>query len=106
LALGVTLLFLPLLGIHREMIRVKEEEEKSIRLKRKDVLFNGKSPENESKQPFSDIAELLKLQALDAEASQIPTWPFETRTVERLVAIILTIFTAILVNLVTVRVGS
>jgi len=99
LAFGLAMLFLPLGDTHGKMMRVKSEEEATLRSRRRNALTASNSQGGESPQTLSNIEELLRLQALEAEVSRIPEWPFKTRTVERLVAIILAVFTVILARL-------
>jgi len=96
LALSLMLLFLPLRGIHRKMALVKEEEEASLRSRRKVVL---RSQGTENQQGTSNIEELLKLQVLSAEVSSIPEWPFEPRRLERLIGVVLAVFTVIVARI-------
>ena len=99
LALSLMLLFLPLRGIHRKMALVKEEEEASLRSRRKVVLSTSRNQGTENQQGTSNIEELLKLQVLTAEVSSIPEWPFEPRRLERLIGVVLAVFTVIVARI-------
>ena len=103
--LGVAMLFLPLRGIHRKMVEVKEAEEAALRLRSKEFL-NGLKDDGVSNQDTSskieELLELQRYQALKVEASMISEWPFETRSVERLIGILLAIFTVVLARLLQV----
>jgi hypothetical protein len=101
-AFGVAMLFVPLGGIHRKMVEVKENEEARLSSRNKDLLMpseNRGSGNQQSLAKIEDLVELHRFQALRAEASRISTWPFETRSVERLVGILLAIFTVLLARL-------
>jgi hypothetical protein len=66
------------------------------------MLMTVKDQGTGDRQPLSKIEELIELQrfqALRAEASRISEWPFETRSVERLIGILLAIFTVLLARL-------
>ncbi|MFZ0891906.1 MAG: hypothetical protein WB778_10310 [Thermoplasmata archaeon] len=103
-AIGVSMLFIPLLGIHKRMVEVKEEEEAKLSSLSKILLSSPKraGPTNHEVSPANKIEELIELQrfkVLTEWASNISEWPFETRTVERLIAILLAIFAAVLARL-------
>jgi hypothetical protein len=101
-ALGVAMLFIPLRGIHRRMVEVKEEEEAKLGSRSKELLMAIEKQGSGSQHPLTKIEELVELQrfqALRAEASSISEWPFETRQVERLVGILLAVFTVLLARL-------
>jgi hypothetical protein len=104
-ALGVAMLFLPLRGIHRRMVEVKEEEEGTLSSRSKELLTTVKNEGTGNGKSLSEIEELVELQrfqVLRAEASRISEWPFETRSAERLIAILLAIFTVLLARLLQV----
>src|SRR5439155_26465915 len=94
----------PLTCIHRRMVEAKKEEEvKHSSLSK--VLFtvyeNSRAP-NQEDSPSTNVKDLIELEkflALRGEASKISEWPFESRNVERLIAILLAIFAALLARL-------
>lgn len=101
-ALGVAMLFIPLRAVHGRMVRVKEEEQAALSLKSKQVLMEGKNQGTENQQAVSKIEELMELerfQLLRVEASLISEWPFEARSVERIIGILLAVFTVLLARL-------
>ncbi len=103
---GVAMLFLPLMNTHRRMVEAKEEQEALIASRFKQVLSSASSSRPSEGQPDSpgkigDLGELQTYLALRAEAAQISDWPFETRSVERVVAILLAILTVLLTRLLT-----
>jgi len=101
-ALGAAMFFLPLRCIHRRMVEVKEEEEVTLSSRSKELLMTVKNQGTGNQQSLSKIEELVELQrfqALRAEASRISEWPFETRSVERLIGILLAFFAVLLARL-------
>jgi len=103
-AIGISMLFLPLIGIHRRMVGAKEEEEAKLSSLSRHLFTDSKNSgatnqENSSSIKTNDLIELEKFLALRDEASKISEWPFESRNVERLIAILLAIFAALLARL-------
>src|SRR5439155_1081466 len=83
-----------LTGIHRRMVGAKEEEEAKLSSLSKELFTvseNSGAPnqEDSSSTNVKDLIELEKFLALREEASKISEWPFESRNVERLIAILL-----------------
>ena len=92
--LGVAMLFLPLRGIHSTMAHVKEEERTKLSSTGRGLLTEATYEEHRVEPSLSRIQELLEIQRyqlLKTEASNIPGWPFEPGSVERLIALLLTI---------------
>jgi len=101
-AIGISMLFLPLINIHKKMVGVKEEEEAKLSSLSKElfaVTKNLAGTNQEDSTRIRDLIELRKFLALRDEASKISEWPFESRNVERLIAILLAIFAALLARL-------
>jgi hypothetical protein len=101
-AIGISMIFIPLIGIHTIMIRVKEEEEAKLSSLSKELFTHSKNSEatnQEDSTKIKDLVELEKFLTLRDEASKISEWPFESRNVERLIAILLAIFAALLARL-------
>jgi hypothetical protein len=103
-ALGISMLFLPLIGIHRKMVEVKEEEEAKLGSASKELFTVSKNAgttnqEDSAPTRIGELIELQKFQALKDDASKISQWPFDSRNVERLIAILLAIFGALLARL-------
>ncbi len=98
------MIFLPLIGIHRRMVGAKEEEEAKLSSLSKELFTvseNSGAP-NQEDSPSTNVKDLIELErflALREEASKISEWPFESRNVERLIAILLAIFAALLARL-------
>ncbi len=102
LGFGMAMLFLPLEGIHRKMQEVKAREEAALRMRSKDLLMEARKPHEGGPEVNSEIEELVELQRiqlLEARVSSISEWPFDTHYVERLVAIILAVFTVVFARL-------
>jgi len=103
-AIGISMIFLPLIGIHRRMVGAKEEEEAKLSSLSKELFTvseNSGAP-NQEDSPSTNVKDLIELEkflALREEASKISEWPFESRNVERLIAILLAIFAALLARL-------
>jgi hypothetical protein len=104
-AIGISMLFLPLLGIHGKMVAVKELEEAKLGgLSR--TLFAGPAAPGVATDGDSlptkirELIELQRFQSLKEDVSRISEWPFESRSIERVVAILLAIFAALLARLV------
>jgi len=101
--LALAMLFLPLWGIHGKMSQVKQQEEASLRLRSIEPMIA--SPEysgTEDPQVLSRIEELLRLQAtisLEDKVSNVSVWPFETKVVKQLVAIIVSVATLMLARI-------
>jgi len=103
-AIGISMLFIPLIGIHRRMVGAKEEEEAKLSSLSKELFTDsensgGTNQEDSTSTKVKDLIELEKFLALREEASKISEWPFESRNVERLIAILLAIFAALLARL-------
>jgi hypothetical protein len=98
-SLALAMLLLPLRGIHAKMIQVKQQEEESLRLRSIEPLIAAKYSGTEDPQILTRIEELLRLQALEHVVSRISVWPFETKLVERLIAVILSVMTIMLARL-------
>jgi len=104
--LALAMLFLPLWGIHEKMSQVKQQEQASLRLRSiQPMIAAPKYSGMEDPQVLSRIEELLRLQAtivLEDKVSKISVWPFETKVVERLVAVIVSVATIMLAKLIQV----
>lgn len=103
-AIGISMLFIPLIGIHRRMVGVKEEEEAKLSSLSKELFTDSRNSgstnqEDSTSIKIKDLIELEKFLALKDDASKISEWPFESRNVERLIAILLAIFAALLARL-------
>jgi hypothetical protein len=103
-AIGISMIFIPLIGIHRRMVGVKEDEEAKLSSLSKELFTVSKNSgatnqEDTVSTEIRDLIELKKFLALRDEASKISEWPFESRNVERLIAILLAIFAALLARL-------
>ncbi len=100
LSMGVVMLLFSLGGMHSKMIQVKQEEEASLRMRTAQLMVAPEEQGGQDSQVFLRMEELLRLQVLEARISKIPTWPFETRVVERLLAIILSVVAIMLAKFI------
>jgi hypothetical protein len=98
-SLALAMLLLPLREIHVRMSQVKQQEDKSLRLRSIEPLFVAKYSGTEDPQILTRIEELLRLQALEHIVSRISVWPFETNLVERLIAVMLSVIAILLAEL-------
>ncbi len=98
--MGVVMLLFSLGDMHGKMIQVKQEEEASLRMRTAQLMLAPKDQGGQESQVFLRMEELLRLQVLEARISKIPTWPFETRVVERLLAIILSVVAIMLAKFI------
>jgi hypothetical protein len=103
-ATGVSMLFLPLLGIHGRMAQLKEEEEAKLGPLRRELLSPltiraANDPEQALSTKIDGLVGLQSYLTLRDEVSKIASWPFETQTVERLVAVLLAVFTVLMTRL-------
>ena len=117
LLLGLTLLgtvffFLPLYTIHSKMVEVKNRERESLRLR---VIKAGELPDEslirDSESPLSDIKDTLSRLTIaitfnitEKEVENILTWPFDTVILSRLLAMIISIMTIIISNIILQRI--
>jgi hypothetical protein len=104
-AIGISMLFLPLLGIHRKMVDVKEVEEANLGGLSRELFAGpaasrGATASDTLLTKIRELIELQRFQSLKEAASRISEWPFESRSIERVVAILLAIFAALLARLV------
>ncbi len=112
--LGVLMFFLPLFGIHRQMVQVKQQERASFRSQLAKLVGPREDPGNSLKperDTLRDIRRILddlkKLQAfsvLESRAAAMPTWPLDLTILERLLAVFLAVVAGILVRIITIKV--
>ena len=98
-SLGTIMLFLSLDEVHRTMVAQKMREETSIHHQFNKILRGSDGDTSQIEKSISEIKEMLKARIMMNEVSEIPTWPFETRMIERFVAIVLAIISVILARL-------
>ena len=101
--IGLVMFFLPLKSFHRKMKDVKRLEQISIRKQLTLITLEPDSPgPGDSQTALQEIKKLLAIQILDHKASAIPTWPFDTGTLGRFTAIILSVVTVLIARLVII----
>jgi hypothetical protein len=106
--LGVVIFFFPLNTIHKKMTEVKKLEQEVLRKKMsKAIQDESKSRTDDSQLSISDTNEMLSIvtKALIIsitrdEVAEMPTWPFDISIISRLSAMLVTIITIILANLI------
>lgn len=106
--LGVVFFFFPLNTIHKKMLDVKHREQEAYRkLFSKAIQKQTESRTQVSESSLSDIREvLIRLTTLltvgitKEEAAAIPTWPFDTPILGRFSAMILSIITILIANII------
>ncbi len=99
LGIGVAMLYLPLNGIHRKMATQKRVELMTLQNQVGDVLGKGEFEKGDAESQLGGIGRLLKVHVARDEISSIPTWPFDTRAVERLTAVMIAIITVVLARI-------
>ncbi len=99
LALGVAMLYLPLAGIHRKMAMQKRAELMALQNQVGDVLGKGGFEKGDVESELGGIGKLLRVHVARDEISSVPTWPFDTRAVERLTALMIAIITVVLARI-------
>lgn len=107
--LGVVLFFLPLNAFHRQMLGVKRQEQEALRIRlftlgrTQDGLGDSHSKSSSMKHVRDELirlSETLTATATEKEVSAIFTWPFDPAILGRLGAMVVTILTLILGNLI------
>ncbi len=99
LAVGVAGLYLPLNGIHHKMAMQKRVELMALQRQVGDVLGKGEFEKGDAESQLRGIGRLLRVHVARDEISSIPTWPFDTRAVERLTALMIAIITVVLARI-------
>jgi hypothetical protein len=107
--LGVALFFLPLNAFHKQMLEVKRREQEAFRA----MLFKSVRTQDELEDDHSKsssladvrdelirLTETLAATATEKEVTAISTWPFDLSILSQLGAMVVTILTLILGNLI------
>ncbi len=108
---GVVMFFLPLNRVHRVMVDERERELASVRDQMLQFAREPDDPNLESSEAtlsevLNRLRELRKLYILDAtegRLSRIPTWPFDTRVLSRLVTTTLAVITVVVSRFIAIR---
>ena len=106
--MGVIFFFLPLNTIHKKMLEVKHREQEALRMLLREVIQKPIEARTQgSELSLSDLGEtlnrlttVLMFGVIKGEVVEIPTWPFDTQILGRLSAMILSIITIIIANII------
>jgi len=89
---GVIMFFLPLNSIHQRMVERKQQELLSIHKGTDELVRRLNEPGHDKQEDrLGRLGDVLTLQLVKQDVTAIPTWPFDTHILGRLLAIILTI---------------
>ena len=105
LCLLAVMLFLPLNGVHVKMVHEKKRDQSLMGDKIREIANRQERELNaggDEAKTLLEIDTLLTYRMLKEEASKTPTWPFDTRQVERLVALLLSVVGVIIARLIQV----
>src|SRR5437879_7781519 len=104
-AIGISMIFLPLIGIHRRMVGAKEEEEAKLSSLSKELFTvseNSGAP-NQEDSPSNNVKDLIELEKfleLREKASMISERTFHTSHGGRIIKCLLAIFSPRLARLI------
>jgi hypothetical protein len=97
LFLGAGLFVLPLRSIHRTMLAAKERELESVRQEARDVYTAPTGPAGNPEATLTEVRDwiarthgILSHEANARRVSELPTWPYETGAMDRILAITVT----------------
>lgn len=96
---GIVLFFLPLNAIHKQMIEERHRWQSTIQGQMMKLAQTPETPPSHEQEAtlddlhgsLSDLRTLLALQMTKEDLNAIPTWPFDTRILEKLAVIILSV---------------
>lgn len=101
--LGVVLFFLPLNSTHQQMVQAKQRAQAALRTQFSELWIGSGNPGGEASPGTpSRVERLLMLDMAQRQAAALPTWPFDTRILGRLAAIILSLIAIVLARVVSV----
>jgi hypothetical protein len=104
---GIFLFLLPLSTIHRKMRSKKELEREKLKARYRSVVDSiGESLQNIQKMKPKNVERVLAVDIIDRYVSSIPEWPFDSKTLTWLSAIVLTVVASIITRYVTILFGS
>lgn len=100
---GIVLFFLPLNIVHNKMRQKKRLEREKLKTLHKTQRNSiSESWQNARKIQAEDLKHMLAVDIVDRHVNSIPEWPFDSRTLTWLSAIILTVVASILTRYVTI----
>ncbi len=100
---GIALFFLPLNTIHgkmRERKQMERERIKTLHMLQKDSI--DKSLQSVQELNEEKLSHMLAVDIVDRHVSSIPEWPFDSKTLTWLSAIVLTVVASIITRYVTI----
>ena len=102
--LGAAMFFLPLNSIHQRMLEGKQREQSSIRSRFSQLVNASNTSESEvSQSSVAYLKNLFMFEVLKTDERRVtamPTWPFDTRVLGRLAAIVLTVVAIIIARVI------
>jgi hypothetical protein len=103
--LGISLFFLPLNTVHKKMIEAKKMEQEMLRNELFTLVQDTKDADPEDPESMSEIknaltrlTSVLTVEVTKDEVDDIPTWPFDTEILSRLLALSLSVAAVIVAN--------
>ncbi len=105
LSLAVVMQFLPLEGIHRKMAERKRAELEALQARTAEALRSGDSEGHDAESRLEVIGKLIRVRMEREELTAMPTWPFDTKVVERLTAIMIAVITVVLARMTQLALG-
>ena len=103
---GIILFFLPLYSVHERMKNTKKLELERVKTHLDSLRGSiSESLQDTRKIEAGDLRRILVADIVDQHVSSIPEWPFETRTLTWLSAIVLTVVASMIAKYVTILFG-
>ncbi len=104
--LGLVLFFLPLNGVHTMMSTEKKHEQANLR-GRFARLVRDRNPniDEASEATLADLRNLQALEMVERKVASIPTWPFDTVILSKLLVISLSVIATLVARVIIVRLG-
>ena len=101
--LGGIMFFLPQVSLHRQMQTTKEHEEQRVRAQLSQLTLQDKQKDSNRMEDLPhQVDRLIQLEMLrlnEKRLQEVPSWPFDKKTLEYFAAIFLSILTALLTRL-------
>ena len=95
--------FLPQVSLHRQMQTTKEHEERRVRAQLSQLTLQDKQKDSNRMEDLPhQVDRLIQLEMLrlnEKRLQEVPSWPFDKKTLEYFAAIFLSILTALLTRL-------
>ncbi len=98
---GLVMFFLPLYSLHKRMLAHKQQELAVARSKLVRLLTESNNTGSETpRTSLEDLKSLFRIDMARKEISSLPTWPFDTSILRRLIAIVLSLAVILLARLI------